>query len=82
MDVKLDFYKHLSDKIKPDAIFASNPSSLQITGMAAVSGRPQNFVGLHFFNPGGRKFRILLILRIDTYLISNEYIYYCDDMRM
>ncbi|CAE7719106.1 hbd, partial [Symbiodinium microadriaticum] len=77
MDVKLDFYKHLADKIKSDAIFASNTSSLQvtcafmyttssacgwlcmvpsiyfnhITGMANVSQRPKNFVGLHFFNP-------------------------------
>jgi hypothetical protein len=52
MDVKEAFYKDLADKIKPDAIFASNTSSLQITGMAKVSKRPSNFVGLHFFNPG------------------------------
>ncbi len=52
MDIKLNFYRDLANKIKPDAIFASNTSSLQITGMAEVSGRPQNFVGLHFFNPG------------------------------
>lgn len=51
MDIKLKFYKDLSTKIKPDAIFASNTSSLQITEMALASGRPQNFVGLHFFNP-------------------------------
>jgi 3-hydroxyacyl-CoA dehydrogenase len=52
MDVKLKFYKDLANQIKPDAIFASNTSSLQITNMALASGRPQNFVGLHFFNPG------------------------------
>jgi 3-hydroxyacyl-CoA dehydrogenase len=52
MDVKLKFYQDLSNKIKPSAIFASNTSSLQITNMALASGRPQNFVGLHFFNPG------------------------------
>ena len=51
MDVKLDFYKNLATVIKPDAIFASNTSSLQITAMGDVSGRKDNFVGLHFFNP-------------------------------
>jgi 3-hydroxyacyl-CoA dehydrogenase len=52
MDIKLKFYSDLGPKIKPEAIFASNTSSLQITGMAAASGRPNQFVGLHFFNPG------------------------------
>lgn len=51
MDIKLDFYKNLGTIIKPDAIFASNTSSLQITAMGDVSGRKNNFVGLHFFNP-------------------------------
>jgi 3-hydroxyacyl-CoA dehydrogenase len=37
--------------MKPDAVFASNTSSLPITAMAEASGRPQRFVGLHFFNP-------------------------------
>jgi 3-hydroxybutyryl-CoA dehydrogenase len=35
----------------PATIFASNTSSLSITGLAAASGRPDRFVGLHFFNP-------------------------------
>ena len=52
MDIKLQFYSDLGTKIKPNAIFASNTSSLQITSMAIASGRPKNFVGLHFFNPG------------------------------
>lgn len=37
--------------VKPDALFASNTSSLAITPMAVASGRPKQFVGLHFFNP-------------------------------
>mmetsp|Transcript_17800 Transcript_17800/g.29750 ORF Transcript_17800/g.29750 Transcript_17800/m.29750 type:complete len:326 (+) Transcript_17800:42-1019(+) len=65
MDVKLDFYKNLADKIKPDAIFASNTSSLQITQMSDVSGRPANFVGLHFFNPV-QLMRLVEVIRTDN----------------
>jgi 3-hydroxyacyl-CoA dehydrogenase len=65
MDVKLDFYKNLADKIKPDAIFASNTSSLQITQMSDISGRPANFVGLHFFNPV-QLMRLVEVIRTDS----------------
>jgi len=51
MGIKLNFYKNLGTLIKPSAIFASNTSSLQITQMGLASGRPDKFVGLHFFNP-------------------------------
>ena len=37
--------------MKPEAVFASNTSSLPITQFAVASGRPEQFVGLHFFNP-------------------------------
>jgi len=50
-DIKIDFYKMLGPLIKPEAVFASNTSSLPITNMAIASGRPEKFVGLHFFNP-------------------------------
>lgn len=49
--IKLDIFKEL-DRITPDhAILASNTSSLSITDIAAVTGRPGKVVGLHFFNP-------------------------------
>ena len=51
MDLKVSFYKNLGTIAKPSTIFASNTSSLPITGMAEASGRPDKFVGLHFFNP-------------------------------
>lgn len=51
MDLKLDFYKTIGKIVKPSAILASNTSSLAITSMGVASGRPEQFVGLHFFNP-------------------------------
>jgi len=40
--------------IAADAIFASNTSTLPITGLAEASNRPANFIGLHFFSPAER----------------------------
>ena len=51
IDVKVPFYEDLGRVVKPEAIFASNTSSLAITEMALASGRPDRFVGLHYFNP-------------------------------
>jgi 3-hydroxyacyl-CoA dehydrogenase len=51
MDLKEDLYSKLGNLCKPETIFASNTSSLSITEMAAFSGRPDKFVGVHFFNP-------------------------------
>ncbi len=51
VDEKLVLYKQLDGIIKKDAIFASNTSSLSITEMGAVTGRSDQFIGLHFFNP-------------------------------
>ena len=38
-------------QLRSDAIFASNTSTLPITGLAEASARPENFIGLHFFSP-------------------------------
>ncbi len=51
IDEKLAVWKTLDSIIKKDAIFASNTSSLSITEMGAATGRPEQFCGLHFFNP-------------------------------
>ena len=51
MDLKRDLYTNLGQTCRPSTIFASNTSSLSITEMSLFSGRPQNFVGVHFFNP-------------------------------
>ncbi|MEP6857493.1 MAG: 3-hydroxybutyryl-CoA dehydrogenase [Gemmatimonadales bacterium] len=51
LDVKNSLWSELNRIAQPDAIFASNTSSLTIIAMAAASGRPDRMLGLHFFNP-------------------------------
>ena len=49
--VKRDILKKLCPKLKPDAIVASNTSSISITRLAAATDRPAKFMGMHFMNP-------------------------------
>jgi 3-hydroxyacyl-CoA dehydrogenase len=51
LEVKNQLFAELGKICKPSAIFASNTSSFPIAAMAKASGRPKQFVGLHFFNP-------------------------------
>ena len=51
LDVKNSLWSQLDRIAPPDAIFASNTSSLTIIAMATASGRPDRMLGLHFFNP-------------------------------
>ncbi|MGZ3872548.1 MAG: 3-hydroxyacyl-CoA dehydrogenase family protein [Mucilaginibacter sp.] len=49
--IKLDIFKQLSDFCRPDAILASNTSSISITQIASVTKTPGNVIGMHFMNP-------------------------------
>src|SRR5207247_2970358 len=49
--VKRDHFGRLDEIVKAEAIFATNTSTLTVTELAAATGRPERFVGLHFFNP-------------------------------
>jgi 3-hydroxybutyryl-CoA dehydrogenase len=51
LNVKNSLWSELNRIAQPDAIFASNTSSLTIIAMATASGRPDRMLGLHFFNP-------------------------------
>ncbi len=51
LEVKNALWTELNRIARPDAIFASNTSSLTIVAMAAASGRADKMLGLHFFNP-------------------------------
>ena len=51
IDVKREVFSALDVVVGADTLFASNTSSLCITEIAALTGRPDRFVGLHFFSP-------------------------------
>lgn len=50
-DLKFDIFRKLDEVVKPDALLASNTSSISITEIAAVTKRPQLVAGMHFMNP-------------------------------
>ena len=49
--LKRQTWAEISEKADPDTIFASNTSSISITGLATATDRPAKFIGLHFFSP-------------------------------
>ncbi|MGN6422186.1 MAG: 3-hydroxybutyryl-CoA dehydrogenase [Asticcacaulis sp.] len=49
--VKNAIFKSVCEHLKPDALLASNTSSISITRLAAATDRPGKFIGLHFMNP-------------------------------
>jgi 3-hydroxybutyryl-CoA dehydrogenase len=51
VDLKLKIFKELDSYLKPEAILASNTSSISITKIAAVTSRHDKVIGMHFMNP-------------------------------
>ena len=51
LELKLKLLKDVEALLGPEVILASNTSSISITKLAAASGRPGKFIGMHFFNP-------------------------------
>ncbi|MDI3514051.1 MAG: 3-hydroxybutyryl-CoA dehydrogenase [Gammaproteobacteria bacterium] len=51
VDLKLRIFADLDKTLKPEAILASNTSSISITRLAAATQRPGQVIGMHFFNP-------------------------------
>jgi len=49
--VKEDIFRRADAALPAEAILASNTSSIPITSLAAVTGRPERVIGMHFFNP-------------------------------
>jgi 3-hydroxybutyryl-CoA dehydrogenase len=51
LPLKLEMWKEVDGIVKPEAVFATNTSSLAVIDQAASTSRPDRFVGLHYFNP-------------------------------
>ena len=51
LEKKLEMWREVDGIVKPDALFATNTSSLSVVDQAAATSRPQQFLGLHYFNP-------------------------------
>jgi 3-hydroxybutyryl-CoA dehydrogenase len=51
LEIKQQIFRDLDELIGPDAILATNTSSISITKLAAGTGRPDRVIGMHFFNP-------------------------------
>ena len=50
-DIKREIFKKLTPHLKPDALIATNTSSISITRLASATDRPGKFIGMHFMNP-------------------------------
>ena len=61
-EVKGQVIRDTEKELSEDAIFASNTSTLPISGLAEMSARPENYVGLHFFSPV-HKMKLVEIIR-------------------
>jgi len=62
IELKLEVFARLDRACAPHAVLASNTSALSITEMAAATKRPQQFIGMHFFNPV-HKMKLVEIIR-------------------
>ena len=65
-EVKRNILTEVAGAARADAIIATNTSSISITRLAAVTGRPERFIGIHFMNPVPRMQLVELIRGIAT----------------
>jgi 3-hydroxybutyryl-CoA dehydrogenase len=68
LDIKRDVFQTLDQLCPPHTILASNTSSLPITALAALTKRPDKFIGMHFFNPAP----VMKLIEIITGLATSE----------
>jgi len=71
MDVKATVFDQLDTHAPVDAILASNTSSISITGLAAKTDRPEQVIGMHFFNP----VPVMKLVEIVRGLVTHDEVY-------
>ncbi|MDP9135346.1 MAG: 3-hydroxyacyl-CoA dehydrogenase NAD-binding domain-containing protein, partial [Actinomycetota bacterium] len=64
LELKRELFAELSRVCGPDAVLATNTSSIPVTALASAAERPENVVGMHFFNPPPLM-RLLEVIRAD-----------------
>jgi 3-hydroxybutyryl-CoA dehydrogenase len=64
--VKADTFRALDGVLQPEAILASNTSSIPIAGLAAATSRPDRVLGLHFFSPVPVMKLVEVVVGLDT----------------
>jgi 3-hydroxyacyl-CoA dehydrogenase len=64
MDIKQQVFRELQRATKPDAILATNTSTLDVNRIAAATSRPQDVLGMHFFSPAN-VMKLLEVVRGD-----------------
>jgi 3-hydroxybutyryl-CoA dehydrogenase len=67
-DAKLAIFRSLGTIVRPDVVLASNTSSIPIVELAIASGRPDQVVGLHFFNPPP----VMMLLELTPAITTSE----------
>jgi 3-hydroxybutyryl-CoA dehydrogenase len=75
-EIKREIFKKLTPALKPDALIATNTSSISITRLASSTDRPGKFIGMHFMNPVPVMSLVELIRGIatdeDTFAVTRE----------
>ncbi len=66
VDAKQALFENLDEICKPGAILATTTSSLPVISCAAVTGRPRDVVGMHFFNPAQRMRLVEVVSTVST----------------
>lgn len=77
LDIKTALFENLDEICKPGAILATTTSSLPVVDLAAVTSRPSDVVGLHFFNPAPI---MKLVEIVDTVATDEEVIATAEDV--
>ncbi len=76
--VKRDIFAGVSPALKPDAVLATNTSSISVTRLAAATDRPHRFIGIHFMNPVPVMELVELIRGIatddETFMLSKAFV--------
>jgi 3-hydroxybutyryl-CoA dehydrogenase len=68
LPLKLEMWKEVDAIAKPEAVFATNTSSLAVIDQAAATSRPSQFVGLHYFNPA----QVMKLVEVVRCVTSSE----------